>query len=391
MSHRLFAVSCLACLAAAACGFAAEPNETFGQASVLAPGVLTTGGQSFEDGGLGVTYADTTLGFFSDKTFTELIDENDDFLLLGDGHGSALDILPVNPDGSVPLAVSGYNDRNFDGANDDDLQLHAQEGNVELILLIWDNENPLETIDTRQRDIALAPGEVSLFEFADESWIGHFFTAIVDNTIDGGNDVDYWRFTGLPPGARITAETSSETEFQDTFMALYDPTTGELLDENEDANPDTYLSAISTTVPDVGEVVFGVTSFDDFELIGAHGGKGDYTLTVSYDGDTDRDNDVDGDDLMNMLLGAGTPEPSREDGDADRDGDVDRDDLIVWQINAGFGLAPAEAPGQTGAIPEPSSLTLAAALIALCWAGRFTRSAHHRVRGRATAGSCGKA
>ena len=43
-----------------------EPNETFAQATVLSPGVLTTGRQWLDDGGVGATFPDTTLGFFTD-------------------------------------------------------------------------------------------------------------------------------------------------------------------------------------------------------------------------------------------------------------------------------------------------------------------------------------
>lgn len=88
-------------------------------------------------------------------------------------------------------------------------------------------------------------------------------------------------------------------------------------------------------------------------------GSGEYVLAVSDQpilGDFDADTDVDGDDLLILLLHFGmTAGALHTDGDADRDGDVDRDDLAIWQQNAGLGAF--EVPPASKAKPvEPDDL-----------------------------------
>ena len=361
---------------------AAEPNETFATATILNGGVLTTGLQSFDDGGNGIIFADTTLAFFTDNTFTTFAggagNPDDNTGVLGDALSSGLYELNVLPDGSVPLAVGGFidqdnnnifDDQNFDGLSDVDGTPHNQSGELQLILLIWEIGNPTVTVDSRVEEISLAPGNAESFFLQDNSWIGHQFTALVDNTIDGGNDVDFWRFEDLAPGATFSAEISSSTPQQDTFMGWFNDANGTLIQEDDDAG-DEFLSKIEGTVPTSGDLVFGVTSFDDFDFIGAHGGSGDYTLTITLSnvavpGDFDADGDVDADDFSawqnNYATATGA---TLADGDADTDGDVDGDDFLTWQAN----YAPSTSASSQSTVPEPTAFFLALIAIGIGFA-----------------------
>jgi hypothetical protein len=362
---------------------AQEPNQTFEQAMHLAPGALTTGPQSFGDGGLGITYPDTMLGFYSDTTFSVLVRRNNDSMPIGDGRGSMIPTQVVNRDGSIPLAVSGFADLNFDGLDDTTGQAHSQAGNVELTLRVWDTGPTTVPFAEHVMDLALTPGEVSMFDFADESWIGHTFTAIVDNTIDGGNDVDFWRFTGLTPGAMFNARTAATTSPQGSIMRIYDTTTGSVLADSIDAQEDCPVG-LCGTVSQSGEVVVALTGYDDFDFLGAHGALGDYTLNLLYEGDTDLDGDVDGDDLANLLVGFGTTTGAALDqGDVDFDDDVDRDDLAIWRLNAGAGspgglLIEPPMVGPSAGVPEPSTVAMLGVVLALAY---LTRSQRRRQRG----------
>lgn len=85
-------------------------------------------------------------------------------------------------------------------------------------------------------------------------------------------------------------------------------------------------------------------------------------------GDVNSDGVVDGDDLLDTLLGQGiTAGPTLAAGDADRDGDVDRQDVLLWHENAGAG--PGTMITSHG-VPEPSCLMLAATGLLLLWIGR---------------------
>jgi hypothetical protein len=86
--------------------------------------------------------------------------------------------------------------------------------------------------------------------------------------------------------------------------------------------------------------------------------------------DFDRDGDVDGDDLLELLLGFGTVGAGPEDGDADFDGRVDRGDLFFWHGQAGG--AAADGLAANGAVPEPASLILLAMGLAALGTARWS-------------------
>jgi T5SS/PEP-CTERM-associated repeat protein len=79
-------------------------------------------------------------------------------------------------------------------------------------------------------------------------------------------------------------------------------------------------------------------------------------ITADFDGD----GDVDGADLVKWESGFGDSTGAvKGDGDADGDGDVDGRDFLSWQKELGSG--PPASPS-TGAVPEPSTALLLAAM-----------------------------
>jgi hypothetical protein len=80
--------------------------------------------------------------------------------------------------------------------------------------------------------------------------------------------------------------------------------------------------------------------------------------------DFNEDGDVDGNDLARALVNFGMDSGATHAlGDADADRDVDRLDLTIWRSSAAGGSALHF--GSTGAVPEPTSLSMVAAIAAL--------------------------
>ena len=75
------------------------------------------------------------------------------------------------------------------------------------------------------------------------------------------------------------------------------------------------------------------------------------------------DGSVDGEDLIMWQGAYGLTDA----GDADEDGDTDGRDYLTWQRQ--FGTLPLSAATASGAVPEPSSVVMAA-FAALVWVGR---------------------
>lgn len=246
---------------------AAEPNDTFAEATVLPSGTLTV--SDTLEGGEPVP--DTYLGFFADDTFPlPPLEEDDDSSPLGDGLADALFGIPVNADGSIPLAVTGCCD-DFDGS-------HGEEGDYELFVDVFDAGGSL--IDSFSTTSTLFPGVVDEFPFADPAWVGGTFDALIDNTIGfvpGLDPIDYWVFTGLTPGTDYVAEIT-DGDF-DTILGVL-ASDGSLIDTDDDGGLD-LLSLVEFSVPASGEVTLAVTGFDDFDLEGLHSEFGFYDLSVS--------------------------------------------------------------------------------------------------------------
>ncbi len=267
--HNLMLLSLAVCAAAniSLHGFAAEPNDTFETATVLPAGTLSVS-DSLEGG---ESLPDTYLGFFADDTFPlPPLDEDDDSSPLGNGLADALFDIPVNADGSIPLAVTGCCD-DFEGS-------HSEEGDYALFVDVYDSSGLfLESFD---EESFLSPGVVDEFPFSDPAWIGGTFDAVIDNTVGfepGPDPVDFFVFTGLTPGLTFEAEIR-EGDF-DPILAQLDAA-GDLVAIDDDMG-EGLLSLLEGTVPANGELVFAVTGFDDFELLGLHSQTGEYALTVS--------------------------------------------------------------------------------------------------------------
>ncbi|QDT01432.1 hypothetical protein [Adhaeretor mobilis] len=268
--RRFLAALLLSALCTISTGYGAEPNDDFGSATVLGPGVI-----SVLDSLEGFPSPDTYLGAFADDTFSlPTLDEDDDSSPLGDGLGSGIFGVGVNADGSIHLAVTGCCD-DFDGT-------HSEDGDYELFVEVFDAGGaPLDSFSVPE---SLTPGELDTFSFDDPTWVGGFFDAITDNALGLGTDpLDYWRFTGLTPGESFVAETS-DTDFGipfDTMLAWVDEF-GDIivLDDDGAGGGDGLKSRVMGTVPASGEVVLAVTGYSDFDLFGEHGEIGDYELTI---------------------------------------------------------------------------------------------------------------
>ena len=271
---KLFSLSlaAVAALIVGSCVSAAEPNEDFFGATLLVPGVTTVSDDVF---GSPTPAPDTTLGAFDESG--GLIEVDDDSSSFGNGLGSALFGIPVNADGSIELAVSGYSDFDFDGIDDDEGFDHGQEGAYDLFVDVFDASG--ELLDFFDEFGELFTGSVESFSFGDPTWAGGTFDVEIDNFVDfEPGDVDFYRFTGLEPGLPFVAEIT-DGDF-DTVLGLFDDLTGDLLDEDDDAG-DGLLSLIEGVVPASGEVVLAVTGYADFGFFGQHTEFGDYTLTVT--------------------------------------------------------------------------------------------------------------
>ncbi len=162
---------------------------------------------------------------------------NDDSSPLGNGFASGF-LTTVNADGSLHLAVSGYEDYDFDGIDDFTEEPHTQAGDYALVLKI-----------------------------------GPF------------GDVDFFKFTGLDPGTPWSAETLAAPgeDPLDTVLTQYDEL-GALIAQNDDIDFDggVFLSALAGVVPANGEVVLAATAFPDYTNVGAHLTNGNYGLQFNY-------------------------------------------------------------------------------------------------------------
>ncbi len=247
---------------------ATEPNDSFAEATILAAGTL-----SVADSIEGLPGPDTLLGFFADDTYTPpTVETNDDDSPLGNGYADALFDISVNADGSIPLAISGIGDDDFDGS-------HSEEGDYDLFVDVYDAAGDL--IDSFSDFGSLTPGVVDEFSYADPTWIGGTFDAVLDNTVGADPTLldllDFWVFTGLTPGTSYVAEIV-DGDF-DTILALLAP--DGTLEETDDDDGEDLLSKLIVTASASGELYLAVTGFSDFDLDGIHGEFGSYELTVS--------------------------------------------------------------------------------------------------------------
>jgi hypothetical protein len=253
---------------------AVEPNDDFSSRTILPAGVTTV--SDAISGGL-PPWPDTTLGAFDPAG--GVIDYNDDASPLGDGKASALLEMPVNADGSIHLAVSGFDDFNFNGYRDyweTEGLLHQQTGQFELYVDVYGPGGGL--VDQVTRGDALAPGSVFTYDLTGYD-PGGTFDAVIDNTVGaptGSDPMDFMSFTGLTPGTPFLALVVSAGF--DPILGLFDDG-GNLVDSNDDYE-ESPLPRIAGIVPASGVVNVAVTGYNDQDFAGEHAASGEYTLVV---------------------------------------------------------------------------------------------------------------
>lgn len=342
MSHNRVCISViLVCCLCIAPVWSEEPNETFGEATVLAPGVF------YVEDGLApplVAIPDTYLGTLGFLGGIEL--ENDDDSIYGDGLASGLTEVPISPGGTIDFLVTGYDDFGFTGN-------HSQSGEYEVVVEVYDLFG--DYVDTITEVRVMEPGVVEQFSYAgDFTWISGSYDVNIDNLIGlitTPSDVDFFTFTGLTAGAAFSAEVTQSTVTSfDSILGWFDETG--MLIESDDDSAGNGLSLIDGVVPDSGTLTFAVTGFDDFDFLGIHTENDDYTLQLtvagsSTPGDFDGDGDVDGRDFLIWQRGD-SPVP------------LSAVDLADWQTNYGDG-----APAALTVVPEPGTFVLLAT-IAVC-------------------------
>lgn len=309
---------------------AEEPNDTFAESTILAHGILTVSDE-LEPGP--ASFPDTYLGAFD--LFGNVVEENDDDSIYGDGYASGFSGVPVNAGGEIHFAVTGFEDYFFEGE-------HFEAGDYVAYVDVYDFFGDL--VDSFSVDGTLVPGAVDDYAYSDFNWFNGSYDVNIDNRVALlENDLDFFTFTGLTVGASFVAETHSE-ETVDTILGWFDDQ-GNLLDLDDD-DGEGVLSRLEGIVPTSGQLTLAVTGYDDRQFIGNHSESGFYDLTltlpgISPPGDFDQDGDIDGFDLTHPTLG----------WEARYGDDLNGGDFLIWQRNVSNSFSAA-------AVPEPGSVSL---------------------------------
>lgn len=87
-------------------------------------------------------------------------------------------------------------------------------------------------------------------------------------------DVDFFTFTGLTSGARFYAETDASDLNSGTILGWF---SSDGTRKSDNANG----SKLSGTVDPTGEILLGVSGFNDFSFVGDHNADGQYKLTIN--------------------------------------------------------------------------------------------------------------
>lgn len=310
---------------------AEEPNETFGERTILGSGVLlveddlTPGFESFPDTMLGIR-----------DQFGDIYFVDDDGSPVGNGRASGVGNVPTNS-GSIDFAVSGFPDEFFEGS-------HGEFGDYEVFIDVYDFFG--DPVDSFSQVRTLQPGFVDNFSFSDFEWIEGSYDVYIDNTIGGTSaaDVDYFTFTGLTSGSSFSAEVTDATSGFDSILGWFD-NSGNLI-ESDDNDGFENLSLINGVVPANGQLTFAVTGYNDVGFVGNHAEDASYSLevnlfSVSHPGDFDNDDDVDGRDFLRWQR-----KQSPNTGSFG--------DLQAWQTNYGYNGSLVAAQ----AVPEPASFVI---------------------------------
>lgn len=247
----------------------AEPNDVWAAAIDIGSSRSVSDRLDFATPG-----ADTTLGLFDEAG--ALILSDDDGSFFGNGLASAFVDQPINEDGSVRFAVSGFGDYDFDGADDLTGSGHVETGDFDVFLTVYGSDGRVLASDDFSG--TLVPGEAVQFPpvMAPE-WLGGTFDLELNNFFGPASDVDFWQFSELPVGARFVAEVV-ESDF-DTLLGRYNDV-GQLIDSDDDGGAPP-LSRLEGVTPPSGKVYFAVTAFPDFNYGGIHSVTGEYTLRLT--------------------------------------------------------------------------------------------------------------
>jgi hypothetical protein len=273
---------------------------------------------------------------------------------MGNGFASGLDDVSVES-GSIRFAITGFGDEGFVGD-------HTAEGDYEVFVDVHDMDG--QPIDSFSQVRTLAPGIVHEYLISDAAWSGGLYNVNIDNR-HLPNDIDYFTFTGLVPGAEFAARTlNPSVPILDTFMGWFDDA-GMLIDSNDDYGV-AKLSQITGVVPASGMLTLAVTGFGDFGFEGLHSQAGGYDLLVELaiteiPGNYNGDLKVDAADYTywrNRLDQSLTL--NGEDPAAETPGLVDLEDYSYWKLNYGAGMGGAGAAARLALpVPEPDARLLA--------------------------------
>ncbi|BBO36435.1 hypothetical protein [Lacipirellula parvula] len=359
LASPLFALSALTAILASGNARAAEPNETFATATILAPGILTVSDQLVQP-------PDTILGI---RNFLgAIVDVDDDSSPLGNGHASGLTGVPTQ-NGSISFVISGYGDDDFVGS-------HGESGALDVYVQTYDSFGDPANLFTSSA--TLAPGSVEEYSFVDGDAILGSYDVYIDNLgyFNVGADIDYFTFTGLTPGAPFTAQTfDPQSVAIDTQIGWFGDS-GFLIDEDDDSAGDG-LSLLAGTVPANGKVTLAVTGTGDDAYLGDHFASGPYelklTLGADYAADFNNDGKVNAADLAAWKLAFGPGAGA----DANNDLKTDGADFLIWQRQFGSGVPTIAA---VAAIPEPASAALLAIVFATTALGALRQPPGRRAR-----------
>lgn len=219
---KLGGVSCVA-LFLTTTAFAAEPNESFFEATVLPPGALSVEDELGEP--MGGSIPDTVVGYRG--MFGDIVDYSDDDGPWDTSGGSALYGVSTNS-GAIDFAVTGYDDFGFFGG-------HSQSGDYEVTVYVYDFFG--DPVDEFSLTGTLSPGAVDDYSFSDFNWFNGSYDIEVNNTIRSPTgDIDFFTFTGLTPGVEFSAETLDPTgSGVDTVLGWYDDAGFEITQSDDDA------------------------------------------------------------------------------------------------------------------------------------------------------------
>ena len=331
-----FVTTLAALLALNSLVYATEPNETFSEATVLAPGVHTVADELTGSGG--GSAPDTLLG---------IRDLFGDYYAVGDG-SLGFGSVPTNYLGSIDFSITGAGDDTFAG-------FHNETGEYEVFVDVYDFGD--ELVDSFSEVRTLAPGVVHDFSYNDFEWANGSYDVYADSG-GGAADVDYFTFTNLAPNSLFSIRTADPDGIGiDTYLGWFS-SSGFLLEANddEDFNSGIYTSLIEGNVPSDGTLTFAVTGYGDESFAGVHSQVGAYELRLEAQmagltGDYNRNGGVDAADYVLWRKTTGqTGSGLAADGNGDET--VDELDYDLWREHFGA-TASASAATSTASAAEP--------------------------------------